>query len=90
MEEQFSLFKTDPDPSPETWVCQRTVMLGSNHCITIGELVTIIDRYKDRWLNVDMIVMLHNSARVESMESFFIKHFYILSSGKGKNGNQKR
>lgn len=83
MEEQLSLFKTDPDPSQEVWVCQRTVMLASNHCITIGDKVIIIDRFKDRWLNVDMIVMLHNSMRVESMESFFIKHFYILSSNKG-------
>lgn len=82
MEDQLSLFKDNLEPLQETWVCQKTVMLGSNHLITTGDKVIVINRYKDLWLNLNMIVVLHNSKRIESIESFFIKHFYILRGRK--------
>lgn len=81
MEEQINLFPTDQNIH-EKWICQRTIRLGSNHTINTGDQVIVIERYKDNWLNVDMIVLLHNSKRVETMESFFTKHFYILSKQK--------
>lgn len=81
MEEQINLFPTDQQ-NHEKWICQRTILLGSNHTINTGDQVIVIERYKDTWLKVDMIVLLHNSRRVEAMESFFIKHFYILTRGK--------
>lgn len=78
---QQNLFQTEP-AIQEIWICQRTIMLGARTKVERGDSVVIIDRYRDRRFDLDMIVILHNSKRVESIQSFFEKHFYILTKGK--------
>lgn len=82
--DQISLF-SDPEvtqkkPQAEIWVCQRTVKLGRS-IVRQSERVRVISRQIDSFTSLPSISLLHleTDAHINTIESFFIKYFYLLT-----------
>lgn len=76
---QTELFPQQEKHTQEIWVCQSSIKVGRK-VLHANDRVVVISRQKDHF-NLDTVHLLHpdSSAYIETLESFFIKHFYLLT-----------